>query len=249
MEKYNSHTIGKLAAPLAPAIFLGWVVYEAANGAGIPLPLAIIGAIGAAVAIEAVGMSAGKDAVRFTVAGHWLAVPSWLSLFAYTAIGMYELWGSVFAFAFLFSFLAYVNDGIGAIWERNASAKATGQADSKAARAAQLDAEKQAQREAAERVQALELAKLAAQRDVKLAQIAAQNAPPQAQFAAQKTQIAVQENEPRRKNTLTAQDRAHISTLSTAEVQALYNVKERTAQQWRAEFAPLTATSAEVSAD
>jgi Na+-transporting methylmalonyl-CoA/oxaloacetate decarboxylase gamma subunit len=224
-------------------------VYKAANVAGIPLPLAIIGAVGAAVAIEAVGMSAGKDAVRFTVAGHWLAVPSWLSLFAYTAIGMYELWGSVFAFAFLFSFLAYVNDGIGAIWERNVAEKATGKADGKAARSAQIDADQQAQREAAERAQDIALAELAAKERVQLAKIAAQSAAVIPQPAAQLAPPAAQSAAARRKPTLTAQERAHIAGISTAEVQTLYNVSERTAQSWRGEFQQLTQTSAEVSAD
>ena len=165
--------IGKIAAPLAPAIFLGWIVYEAAIARGIAAPLAIIGAVGIAIAIEAVGMAAGTNAVRFTVAGHWLALGSWAILAAYMAVGIYELWGTVFRFAFLFSFLAYLNAGISAIWERNAQAKTQATAEQKMTQAEEKAAERADKQAEAERAQQLKLAQLAAQKEVQLAKLTA----------------------------------------------------------------------------
>ncbi|MBK8434581.1 MAG: hypothetical protein IPL28_26255 [Chloroflexi bacterium] len=91
----------------------------------------------------------------------------------YTGIGMYELRDSVFRFAFLFSFLAYVNSGVSAIWERNAQAKIDTTAERKLTQAEQLAAERADKQAEAERAQQLKLAQLAAQKEVQLAKVTA----------------------------------------------------------------------------
>ena len=169
----SEDNLGKWTAPLAPAIFWGWAVYQAAMAINIIQPLAVIGAIGFALAIEVVGMVSGKNAIRFTVAGHWLAIPSWVSLTMYTGIGMYELRDSIFRFAFLFSFLAYVNSGVSAIWERNAQAKIDTTAERKLTQAEEKAADRADKQAEAERAQQLKLAQLAAQKEVQLAKVTA----------------------------------------------------------------------------
>lgn len=232
----NSHTVGKYAAPLAPAIFYGWAIYEASLAADILQPLAIIGALAAVVALEAVGMGAGDNAMRFTVMGHWLAVPSWVALMAYTGVGMYELWGTSFQFIFMFAFLAYVGAGINAVDQRNTAAKMTGHEERKAAQLAALQAEERAKAQEAERQLAVELAKIDAQKAVAIAKVTANN---EAKIAPSSPKITPQSSpSPRRKNTLTAAEKAAIAQMETADIVATFGVKPRVAQMWRVEFAP-----------
>ncbi|MBK8434580.1 MAG: hypothetical protein IPL28_26250 [Chloroflexi bacterium] len=74
-KTFSEDNLGKWTAPLAPAIFWGWAVYQAAMAINIIQPLAVIGAIGFALAIEIVGMVSGKNAIRFHRSRHWLAIP------------------------------------------------------------------------------------------------------------------------------------------------------------------------------
>ena len=247
MIKLTSHNVGKLAAPIPAAIFLGWEIYTAAIAYSIPPALAILGAVCLAVAIEAVGMSAGHNAIVITSAGHWLAAPSWLTLITYTAVGMYELWGTIFAIAFLYSFLSYLNAGVNAVWEMSRSAKNGNNADRRAAQEREIAAQERqiaaqdlAQKDAATRENALSLARLDAQREVQLAKIAAQihvSAP-----TGMPLRIAA--NSPQRtpKNRLTEAQRSAIAGMDTDTIARVYHVSARTAQMWKVDFAPSPAT-------
>ena len=247
-KTFSEDNLGKWTAPLAPAIFWGWAVYQAAMAINIIQPLAVIGAIGFALAIEVVGMVSGKNAIRFTVAGHWLAIPSWVSLAMYTGIGMYELRDSIFRFAFLFSFLAYVNSGVSAIWERNAQAKIDTTAERKTSQAEQIAADRAEKQAEAERAQVLKLAQLAAQKEVQLAKIATNN---EAKIAPKIAKLSHESSpSPRRKNTLTVAEKAAIAQMETADIVATFGVKPRVAQLWRVEFAPpVTAGDNRLSGD
>ena len=247
-KTFSEDNLGKWTAPLAPAIFWGWAVYQAAMAINIIQPLAVIGAIGFALAIEIVGMVSGKNAIRFTVAGHWLAIPSWVSLAMYTGIGMYELRDSIFRFAFLFSFLAYVNSGVSAIWERNAQAKIDTTAERKTSQAEQIAADRAEKQAEAERAQVLKLAQLAAQKEVQLAKIATNN---EAKIAPKIAKLSHESSpSPRRKNTLTVAEKAAIAQMETADIVATFGVKPRVAQLWRVEFAPpVTAGDNRLSGD
>lgn len=237
----NSHTVGKYAAPLAPAIFYGWAIYEASLAAGILQPLAIIGALAAVVALEAVGMGAGDNAMRFTVMGHWLAIPSWVALTAYTGVGMYELWGTSFQFIFMFAFLAYVGAGINAVDQRNTAAKMTGHEERKAAQLAALQAEERAKSQEAERAQQLKLAQLAAQKEVQLAKVtAATSRQDSGNLPHEKRQETSGKASWR---TMSPEERLTIARATPAQLAEKYpHVAERTIRKWRQDSAQLAAT-------
>jgi hypothetical protein len=244
----NSHTVGKYAAPLAPAIYYGWTIYTASMAADILQPLAIVGALTAVVALEAVGMGAGDNAMRFTVKGHWLAIPSWLALMAYTAVGMYELWGGAFQFIFLFAFLAYVGAGMYAVDQRNTAAKTAGHEERKAVQLLALQAEERAKEQAAANELQLSLAKIDAQKAVALAKVTANDGakitPKIAKITPEKTA------EPRKKRSLTLAEKQAIGTMETGDIVATFGVEPRLAQLWRKEFAPpVTAADNRMSGD
>jgi len=237
----SEDNLGKWTAPLAPAIFWGWAVYQAAMAINIIQPLAVIGAIGFALAIEIVGMVSGKNAIRFTVAGHWLAIPSWVSLAMYTGIGMYELRDSIFRFAFLFSFLAYVNSGVSAIWERNAQAKLDTTAERKLTQVEQLAAERADKQAEAERAQQLKLAQLAAQKEVQLAKVQAAS---QRQDGGDLPQEKRQEASGKVSwRTMPPEERLAIARATPAQLAEKYpHIAERTIRKWRQDSAQLAAT-------
>jgi uncharacterized protein YbcC (UPF0753/DUF2309 family) len=128
--------------------------------------LALVVAGCAALGLELLGVYAGHNMVHFWHSGHMaFAGVSALIMLAYVGFGMYELWGTVAATAFMIAPLAYVSTGLGQVALDMQGDTKEEQKDKRAWRAQQLAAQ--------ERVQ---MAKIEADKAARVAEVQAQAA-------------------------------------------------------------------------
>lgn len=254
-----------IATPVAPAYFFGAAVASTIETAWLGN---IVGTF-AAIGLEGIGIFAGHTAVKsFRLGLTKEGLVATAVLIAYVVLGAYKLEGFgriMFFMAPLGYLILGLHDSIIVYEEKSIASENEAQRAVEAQLAAdnetkleamRLEAERQKERDQLadqrqERIdqQAAEKERLA--HEERMAKIAAKTANNEAKITPKIAKITPESSpSPRRKNTLTAAEKAAIAQMETADIVATFGVKPRVAQMWRVEFAPpVTAGDNRLSGD
>lgn len=163
------------ATPVAPAVAYGSHVYTFAIDSNMVWWLALMCGLTAAIALETVGVYAGKSSMKAFKQEQYLhAIGSIVALLAYVIIGMYELRGTPFMWLTLIAFLGYTVSGINEVLAMIDAEKAKQQ---ELDREREQDRNKERQNDKERNTKAREavrLAEIEAEKQIKLAQISMQ---------------------------------------------------------------------------
>jgi type II secretory pathway pseudopilin PulG len=218
------------AVPIAPASFFAITIYDALVprlGVWLALFVAIVGAAG----FETVGILNGHAMVQFwNQKKYSFAIAATILLISYVAIGLYELGATIGGVMIVIGFIVYLTQGL---LTEHRHGRAEKQAADEQRRQAQLAAQRaQLERErlAAENEQALKLARLAAQKEIKLletSQNVRETFPP-----TRETFPKLSETFPRDWRKLSPEQRDQIATMNEADIVLMAGVDVKTARAW-----------------
>ena len=223
--KFAYHDIilgaGLVGTPLAPATRLGWELYSSLVDTGLASEVAVLGGIGGAICVEAVGAIAGYVGAQMYHRGdqRWYIGAAVLVLYA--AYGVYEFGFEAMGMMFVFAACLYV---LAALLQSLKGDIATEQASAEADQQHQRNL----QRENAQREHELKMERARLNHEAKLAKITANTAAtPERRNGGDSTAKA------KRWNQLSPEEIAVIVTLSPPQIAAQFNIPPRTARDWK----------------
>jgi len=209
-------TLATYVTPAAPALAYGSHIYNAAIQT-MPIWAALACGISAAVALECVGIYAGKTTLKAWRYDLRLFLVAGVSLLAYVAIGVWELRGQPFMWLTVIAFFAYVVSGVD-------DALVLLQADKQAVKE-QSNKERDLLQEQRYKVR---LAEIEASKQVEISRINAQK--DSETFSKLSTP---QETLPRHWKKLSTEQKHSFVDMAEGDIANMYNVHIKTAKSWK----------------